>query len=73
MTTAISDDASIPDCLDELNKCIRWERQHQKEHDDWLADSGASDARMQAIVSFWQGRRARLEARLEQLNQRLLS
>jgi hypothetical protein len=73
MTTAISDDASIADCLDELNRCVRWERHHQEEYDEWSLENPAGDTRMLAIVRYWRERRVKLEARLEELNELLRS
>jgi len=76
MTSAISeisDDASLADCLGELNRCIRWERHHQNEYDDWVQENPAGNARMLAIVAYWRGRRARLEARLAELDELLRS
>jgi hypothetical protein len=69
MTSAISDEASLADCLDELNRCIRWERHHQNEYDEWVQENPAGNTRILAIVAYWRERRARLEARLTELNE----
>jgi hypothetical protein len=74
MTTATSDEpglVTIDDCLNELSRCLRWERHHQKDHDDWLEENPAGNARMLAIVRYWRERRIRLEERMQELNELL--
>jgi hypothetical protein len=72
MSAVISDQSglgAIDACLDELNRCLRWERHHQREHDEWLKESPGGNARMLAIVGYWHERRLKLEARLKELNE----
>ena len=71
MSTIISDEprlATISDCLDELNKCIRWERRHQKDLDDWVKENPDGNARILGIVNYWRQRRLSVEARFKELN-----
>jgi len=73
MSTAISDEsrlANIRDCLDELKKCIHWERHHQKDHDEWLEENPGGNPRTLAIINYWRERRLRVEARFNELNER---
>ena len=76
MSTAISDEpglAAVDACWDELNRCLRWERHHQKEHDEWLKENPAENARLLAIAGYWHERRVKLEARVKELTERLRS
>jgi hypothetical protein len=71
MSTTISDEprlATVSECLDELNRCIQWERHHRADHDDSLKENPDGTARMLAIVNYWNDRRSRVEARFAELN-----
>jgi hypothetical protein len=73
MTTAISDELGLADvdaCWAEWNRCLRWERHHQNEHDEWLLENPGGNARILAIVGYWRERRVELEARLKELSER---
>ncbi|HLX45266.1 MAG TPA: hypothetical protein VKR43_17585 [Bryobacteraceae bacterium] len=73
MSTAISDELGLADadaCWAEWNRCLRWERHHQNEHDEWLRENPSGNARILAIVGYWRERRIELEARLKQLSER---
>jgi hypothetical protein len=77
MGTAISDEPrldTVSDCLDEFNKCIRWERHHQEDYDEWLRENPEGNTRaMLAIVAYWRERRLRVEARFKELNDLVLT
>jgi len=76
MTTAISDEPGLPAvdaCWDEWNRCLRWERHHQKEHEEWLQENPGANSRILAIVEYWHERRAGIEARLKELQAHLRS
>ena len=76
MSTAISDEpglAAVDACWDELNRCVRWERHHQREHEDWLRENPAENVRILAIVGYWHERRLSVEARLRELKENLKS
>jgi hypothetical protein len=72
MSTAISDEprlVTISDCLDELKKCIHWERHHQHGSDEWLRQNPDRNVRvMLAVVGYWRDRRQRVEERFKELN-----
>jgi hypothetical protein len=73
MSTAISDEPGL-DAMDacwiEWNRCLRWERHHQNEHEEWLRENPAGNARILAIIGYWRERRVDLEAQLKELSQR---
>jgi hypothetical protein len=74
MSTAISDEpglAAVDACWEELNRCVRWERHHQREHDEWLKEHPEGNPRMLAIAGYWHERRVVLEARLKELKELL--
>jgi len=70
MRAAISDEpalTTVSACLDELKKCIQWERSHQTDGD--RESSASQNARLiQAVSGYWRERRMRVEARFEELN-----
>lgn len=72
MSTAISDEprlATVSDCLDEFDKCVHWERDHQRDYDEWMKENPDANAHaMLAMVDYWRSRRLRVEARLKQLS-----
>jgi len=73
MSTAISDEPGMADldaCWTEWHRCLRWERHHQNEHEDWLRENPAGNARILAIVGYWRERRVDMEARLKELSGR---
>jgi hypothetical protein len=76
MSTAISDEpglAAVDACWEELNRCVRWERHHQREHEEWLKENPGENARILAIAGYWHERRLSVEARLRELMESLKS
>lgn len=56
-------------CLDEFDKCVRWERDHRQDYDEWMKENPDANAHaMLAMVEYWRDRRLRVEARLKELN-----
>ena len=60
---------AINECLGELNRCLRWERHHEREHDEWLKDHPEDTPRMLEIPAYWRRRRISLEAQLKELRE----
>jgi len=73
MSTAISEEPrlmTVSACLDELKKCIHWERHHQMDYDQVMKENPAGTARvMQSVAGYWRERRMRVEARFKELNE----
>ena len=60
---------AINDCIEELNRCLRWERHHEREHDEWLKDHPEGNSRMLEITAYWRRRRISLEVQLRDLRE----
>ena len=60
---------TVSACLDELHKCIQWERHHQMAYEKWVQENPTRNARvMQAVVEYWRKRRQAVESRFRELN-----